>query len=226
MRIFLTLTFLALATPALAQDPQISVTGRGEVAVAPDIARITLGVAQEAQAATEAMDLMGADLARVLDGLTAAGIAPADMQTSGLNLEVIRDYNNTRNTPRITGYIARSDIAVTIRDLDALGAVLDNLIEGGANQMNGLQFDVADRAPHLAAARAAAVTDARTKAETFAAAADLTLGAVQNIREGATSGPPMPMMEMRMAADSGPVPVAEGQITISADVAITYALMP
>ena len=77
-----------------------------------------------------------------------------------------------------------------------------------------------------ARARQAAVADARLKADTFATAAGLTLGSVHSIREGATAGPPMPMMEMRMAADSGPVPVAQGQITISADVAITYALVP
>ncbi len=224
MRIFLTLLLLSLTTPVFAQTPQISVSGRGEVAIAPDIARITLGVVAEAKAATEAMDLMGADLAQVIAGLTAAGVAPEDMQTSGLNLDLIRDYDSNRDTPRIVGYIARSDVAVTIRDLDALGAVLDTLIEGGANQMTGLQFDVADRAPHLTAARQAAVADARAKADTFATAAELTLGAVQQIAEATQGGQPMPMMEMRMAADSGPVPVAQGQIVISADVAITYAL--
>ncbi len=223
MRILLTLLLLGLAVPALADTPQITVSGRGEVAVAPDIARITLGVAQEAKAATEAMDLMGADMAAVLGGLQAAGIAPQDVQTSGLNLEIIRDYNSG-NAPRITGYIARSDIAVTIRDLDTLGAVLDTLIEGGANQMNGLQFDVADRAPHLTAARQAAVADARAKADTYAVAAGLTRGPVQMIREAVQASQPMPMLEMRMAADSGPVPVAEGQIIISADVVIQYAL--
>lgn len=224
MRIIFTLIFVVFSGAAFAQTPQITVTGRGEVAVAPDIARITLGVAQEAKAATEAMDLMGADMAQVLAGLTVAGVAPEDMQTSGLNLEIIRDYNSNRDNPRITGYIARSDIAVTIRDLDALGAVLDTLIEGGANQMNGLQFDVADRAPHLTAARQAAVADARAKADTFATAAGVSLGQVQTIREGGQAAPPLPMMEMRMAADSGPVPVAQGQIVIGADVIITYGL--
>ncbi len=223
MRNLITLLFLTLITPAIAETPQITVAGEGEIAVAPDLARISLGVTHQALTATEAMDLMGADLARVLDRLRASGVAPSDMQTSGLRLDILRDYKNT-GVPRVTGYTANSNIAVTIRDLDDLGAVLDALIEDGANQLSGLQFDVADRAPHLTAARQAAVADARSKAEIFATAAGHTLGPVQMIREAGQTARPMPMMEMRMAADSGPVPIAEGEIIIRADVAITYAL--
>jgi uncharacterized protein YggE len=72
-------------------------------------------------------------------------------------------------------------VFVTLRDLESLGDVLDAVIEAGANSINGIQFDVADRTEALSEARKAAVADARAQAEELAAAAGLELGAIQNI---------------------------------------------
>ena len=54
---------------------------------------------------------------------TALGIAEEDIQTSGLNLFPMFDSNGRE----ITGYQASTNVNVTVRDVEAVGAVVDGL---------------------------------------------------------------------------------------------------
>lgn len=74
-------------TQAAAETAQMRVQGNGVIAVAPDMARITLGVVQEARTAAEAMDGMSIAMAAVMDRMTAAGIDPKHVQTGSLRLD-------------------------------------------------------------------------------------------------------------------------------------------
>lgn len=207
-----------------AQTPrgQISVTGRGDVTVVPDMARISLGVAHEARSAAAAMELMSDAMAAVLAKLSATGIAAQDVQTSQLQLNPLRVYNNENGTSQISGYRASSNVTIRVYDLDALGRVLDAAVQSGANEMRGLQFDVAEPAPHKTAARELAVANARGKAGVFASAAGVDLGPLLSLAEGAAVGVPV-MMEMSLARGAD-VPIAAGDMVISADVTMVYAV--
>lgn len=212
-----------IAAPAFAEDATLTVTGTGEMAVVPDMARISLGVVQEAATAAEAVRAMSADMEKVMAHLNTAGIAPEDIQTSGLRIDMRQDYNQATGASKITGYLATTDVTVEVKALETLGSVLDGVVQDGANQMNGLTFDLQDRKPVLDDARRAAVADAREKASLFAEAADVTLGRIIHLTENGAGGSPQPMM--RMAMDSAEsIPVAAGQITITANVTIDYAL--
>lgn len=233
---FLALAILAgvagLAAPGLAQTaadvPVLRVTGEGRVEVAPDMAVITLGVQSRAKTARAALSENSERVAAVLDSLRAAGLAARDLQTSGLSLgpewESYRIGN--QNTPRVIGFLASNMVTVRVRDLPALGGILDRIVDDGANSFNGLQFSVSNLDDVQDTARRAAVQDARRKAELYAGAAGVTLGPIQSLTEGGTGGPPRPMMAREMAMSDASVPVAEGEITISATVEIIYSLSP
>ena len=211
-----------LPISALADEgPRLMVNGTGEVSVAPDQARITLGVSHSRDSAAEAMAAMSADLTAVIARLEGAGVAPADLQTSGLSLSPRYDHRASSGEPEVAGYIASSMVTVLVRDLDRLGTILDEVVQDGANEMRGLEFDVADRAPHLDEARRLAVADARRKAEVLADAAGLSLGRVVTLQEGGGGHGPQPMFDMARV-ESMAVPVAEGALTIAASVAITF----
>jgi hypothetical protein len=213
------------ATQIAAQTPpQISVTGTGEVSVAPDMARVTLGVTQEAETAAVAMDNMSRAMAVVMDRMTAAGIDPTHMQTGSLRLDL--RYRNLETGDRVVlGYVASVDISVQVFDLDRLGAVLDAAVRDGANQMNGLQFDVADKAPFLTAARQAAVADAVAKADVYATAAGAVLGNLMLITEGSDNNGAYPLRaEASFDMASRAVPIAAGALTISATVSMMWSL--
>jgi uncharacterized protein YggE len=215
------------AVPAFAQEKaaQITVTGEGRVDARPDVAAISLGVTSEGKTAAEAMARNSALLSQVLENLKAAGIADRDLQTSGLSLNPNWNHRS-ESGPVIEGYIASNQLAIRVRDLGSLGQVLDAAIRDGANTLNGVSFGVADPAPLLDEARRRAVADARHKAELLSLAAGVSLGPVLSISEGGNGGGPAPQFRMAEAMVADAVPVAEGEVSLSASVSIVWELRP
>ena len=223
IRTLVVLAGMAVSTPLVAQT--LTVEGTGEVAFEPDIALVTLGVEADAASPAEAVAAMAQGLSPVLDSLTQAGIAPRDMQTGTLNLRpVYAEQSQTRpgEGPEISGYRAESLLTVRVRDLDTLGPVLDAAVTEGANRLEGIQWQLSDPEAAEDAALGAAVADAVRKAAIMAEAAGLGLGAIEEIREGNVGAmPPQPMMRME-AADSG-MPLARGEVGVTATVTLEYA---
>ncbi len=205
---------------------QISVTGEARTEVAPDRASITLGVTVEADSAAAAMRAVSQDMAAVIDRLAAAGIAAEDMQTQRISVDPIWSGNRHDGSPvkrEITGFVASNTLLVRVRDLGNLGAILDDVLDAGANEFRGLSFGVADRAAVLDQIRGDAVRDAIRKARQLAEAADMTLGPVRSISEhGGGGGVPMMAMEM---ARSGGVPVQAGSLSFEHSVSVVFDLL-
>ena len=203
---------------------RLTVTGEGMAAAAPDMAIITLGATAEAKSAKDAMDETSAITQAILGRLEEAGIAPRDKQTSDLSLTPLWSHRNASDSrPRIEGYQASNRITLRVRDLERLGGVLDAVLTDGANQLGGLTFTLQDPGPLTDEARRRAVADARAKAELYAEAAGVELGALISLNEEGGRMPRPEMMSMARAADSA-VPVAEGETTISARVHMVYEI--
>jgi uncharacterized protein len=216
---------LPMAAPALAEEPMppmINVTGTGTVEAAPDIATLSIGVTTQGDTAAAALAANSAALEAVLARLTAAGVAPGDMQTSNLSLYPNWNSSDSLTPPVISSYVASNMLTITIRKLDTLGAVLDAAVQDGANTLNGLTFAVADPKPLLDEARKEAVADARAKAELLAAAAGVTLGKIVSIAESGSGEAPAPMYKAEL--DAASVPVAGGEVGMSASVTIFYEI--
>jgi uncharacterized protein len=222
-------TLVMLGQPMMAETapPMISVTGEGRINVAPDMATIMLGVTTEADTAKAAMDANSERLAGAIAALKAAGVEDKDIQTTGLNLGPRYDYNRTKSdgTAQITGFVASNNVTVRVRALAGLGDVLDAVVTDGANTLNGVAFGLQNPDPALDEARKAAVADARRKAELYAAAAGVKLGTIQSIGEQSGYAPPMPMAmaEASFAKDAS-VPVAAGEVGVTASVSIVWLL--
>lgn len=217
------------AAPAIAatfDEPQISVTGQGKAEAAPDMATITLGVTSEAEEAAAAMAETSSRVAEVLERLREAGIEARDLQTSGLNMQPRWHYpdGSDGSEPRITGFIATNMVTVRVRDLESLGPVLDDVIQGGANTLHGLTFGMQEPQPVEDDARRDAVADAQRKAELLAEAAGVTLGPILSITEDGYFEPPRPAMRMEAAMGDSSVPVAEGELSMEASVTIIYSI--
>src|SRR5690606_39335868 len=130
--------------------------------------------------AREALDANTAAMAELIEALKASGIEARDIQTSGFSVNPnyvytdARDENGYSLPPRINGYQVSNTVTVTVRDLDALGSILDKSVTVGANTVNGVSFAVADPAALYDQDRHAHVADARAKAELHAPAAAST----------------------------------------------------
>lgn len=220
---------VAGAAPALAEE-HIRVTGEGRVSAAPDMATVTLGVISEGTTAGEAMGANGQAMRKVMEALTGAGLETRDVQTSGLTLNPVYADPPQGSAPdagpRIRGFQAQNMVTLRVRALDNLGAVLDAAVNSGANNLYGVSFGLQNPEARLDEARKAAVADARRKAELYAAAAGVTLGAVESIDEqGSGGGMPMPQMRASFAKEAD-TPVAGGEVDLNANVEVVYDIAP
>ena len=212
-----------MATAALAEGAAtITVTGEGVVQTQPDQATISLGVTTNGTTAAEALSGNSASLNMVLDRLKAAGVADADLQTSNLSLSPNWTGYDSGSTPSIAGYIATNMLDVRVRDLAALGTILDAAVTDGANTMNGITFGLAEPTPVMNEARTKAVADAKARAEVLAAAAGGTLGKLVSLSEMGVYPGPAPMF--RQDAESAAVPIQSGQIGMTSSVTVIYEI--
>lgn len=204
----------------------VTVSGTGRAAVAPDAVELRLGVAVTRPTAAAAQADAAAAMAAVLAALRASGVADRDLRTEGLALQPVMDYRGD-GPPELRGYELRNGVVARLRDLGRLPEAIDAAIAAGATTLDGVRFDVDDRAAAETAAREAAVAEALAKAGTLAAAAGATLGAVLAVTEG-RSAPPMPFPVARgaklMAAEAAPTPVEAGEHEITVTVEVVVAL--
>lgn len=230
------MTFAALAAfpavaPASAQDNNnpprtITIVGHGEARIAPDLAVITLGVMNSAVTAREALDANNAAMNSVMTALKAAGIAPNDMQTSNFSISPRYDFGqDNRQPPRAVAYDVSNTVTITVRKLESLGAVLDQTVSQGSNQINGIMFSASNPGPAQDEARKAAVADAQRKAKLFAEAAGIRLGDILSLSEGINNPQPVPTYRKTMQADAASsVPIAQGEQIIAVDVNIVWEI--
>jgi uncharacterized protein YggE len=217
----------ALPQIAGAQTPPspriIAMAGHGEARAVPDTAMVSAGVHAQAPTAAAALAANTTRMQAVMAALKKQGVPDKDIQTS--NFSISPQYaNGNGEAPRITGYQANNQVGVRLEDVKKVGTVLDALVSAGANQMNGLSFSIRDDAALLAKARSAAVEEARLKAETFAKAAGVSLGAILSIGESGGAMPPRPMYAAPMMVRDKAVPVALGEQSVDADITITWEI--
>ncbi|PWB72865.1 MAG: hypothetical protein C3F07_10615 [Anaerolineales bacterium] len=205
----------------------ISVSGSGQAYLVPDIAYIYVGVHTEKPSASEAVDENNSQTQTMIKALRDFGIDAKDIRTTNFSIWPQERYDPATGTP--TGqktYVVDNTVYVTIRDLDKLGELLDTVIAAGANTVNSIQFDVADKEAALKQARAEAVKDAEAQAKELAAAAGVSLGQVQSI--GFNESVPYPVFNGKGggggAAVEAAVPIQPGQLTLSVTVSMTYSI--
>ena len=213
-----------LAAPALAQTAEpasISVTGEATVSVPPDLAQVEAGVTSDARTAREASEANNAAMGKLLLALKAANIDQKDIQTSRLSLQP--QYTPNRAGPSaVAGYRASNRVTVRLHDVTKVANTIDTLVGAGATDIGGINFMVSQASKLLDDARVEAIADARRKAEIYAKAAGVTLGAPLGIAE---EGSAAPVFRARMvAAPMAATPVAQGEETLSITVNVSWAI--
>lgn len=209
----------------------IAVSGEGEVSVVPDMATVSLGVLIEATETGSAMDQASSATAAILAKLAEVGVADADVRSGSVRLtpRYGRTVLGGTDFSKIEGYTAQNTVDVKVRDINALGGILSAVVGQGANTINGIDFGLQHPEDVMDAARRAAVAEAIRRAALYADAAGVALGPLMSLNENGYTGVPMfrggPMMMDAMAsAPSMDVPVAPGEITVSANVSMVYEI--
>ena len=205
----------------------ISVTGTGRVKAEPDVADINLGVTKQGEDAQSAAGEAATTMDAVINALLEAGVAEADIQTTSLSLNPIYDWDE--NPPDIEGWEASNQVNVTVRDIEAVGAVVDAATAAGATNVNGISFRVEDPTAAEAEARSAAVAAAKAKADQLATDAGVTIIGVISISESGGQQPQPIYMERAAfdmaAGEALATPVLPGQVELSISVFIQYEIV-
>ena len=201
----------------------ISVNGTGQVTIAPDVAYVHIGVHSQSENVGDALAENNEKAQSVSEALQGLGIAPEDVQTSSFNIYPQQQYGQMGE---VTGTVYNVDntVYVTVRDLQVLGRLLDVVVNSGANSINGISFDVLDKAQAVSEARRLAVESARAQAQEMAANAGVELGELYSMNVY-NATPPQPYYEGRGGAaldTAASVPLSSGQIIVRVEISVSY----
>ncbi len=226
-RIALIASILVFATtPVWAQNaPEVATLtadGTGVVMAAPDIVVISIGVSTRGDTPSEALRANSADMQHVIDAILQAGVAEADIATSGFSIDPV--YGDQRpgdvQPAPVIGYNVSNQVTVRIRDITASGDILDKVVAAGANQINGIRFDIAEPQPLQDEATQAAIADARRRAELMAEAAGVRLVRILTVSTYANNQPQFDMVRAVAA------PIMGGQQSITATATLVFEIAP
>jgi uncharacterized protein len=217
------------APPTLSAVSTITLEGEGEVRRAPVSATVQVGVEARASTGAEAMRLQAERTAKVVEALRAAGVTDADMQTTNLSLQPSVSWINKM---RVRTFIASNNVQAEVRNLPKLGETLDAVIAAGGLIDYGLAFNIEEDGGADAQAREAAIRDAVSKADRYAAALGYRVKRVVSLSEPGVT-PPAPVYELgRLAPQNAPTevaaeassPILPGQVAAVARVHLTVEI--
>ena len=205
----------AAATPTTQRG--IVVSGTGHVSAKPDRAMVSAGVQSRAATAREAHDATNRTMQAVIAAIKGMGIPDTAIRTSGIALYPTSDDKNA-----ITGYAAMNTVTVTVDDVNQAGAVLDTAVGAGANTGGNVQFTLKDPTTLRNQALVAAIGDAKAKSAVVAEAIGIATPGILAVSEGGVSEPVLAAADGRGAAAGSATPIEPGEITVTAQVSVTF----
>lgn len=206
----------------------ITVTGQGEMTVAPDVSYVTLGIRTEAATAKDAQAANAEAYTKLRAVLfNTYKLAVKDVQTSGFRVEP--EYTYTDREQKFKGYVASQMLVVTYRDLDNLGTFLDAVSAAGANQIEGVRFSTEKGQEYELQVIQKAMDNAKAKAETISKYAGKELKAIVSVTQGGGVATPSQYSNIafstaKMAMDSAgsPTSISTGELKVTTTVTVQY----
>ena len=209
-----------------AQGPVVELTVSESVEAEPDIATVSAGVTTQARTAVEAMRTNAQAMNAVVDRIEQLGVAERDIQTSGISLGAMYDYDQSTQRQVFRGYQASNRVSVRLRDIQRTGEVLDALVAAGATDLGGPEWSIDDDTAARAQARSAAMERARAQALEYARLAGYSDIRLLEINETVAPSRPMPIIAQmaRAEAADASTPVRPGMVEATVIVTVKYEL--
>lgn len=207
-------------------DRTIDVTAEGEAEADPDRASIRVAVT----ATDDDPEAVRDELATQEDTLRAAlsdwGLDEDDIRTDRYS---VRETHQSRQEPNVTEYEGEHRYQIAVDDVDAVGEVIDVAIDGGADDVQRIEFGLSEereselREEALADAMDAADADA----EIIAANAGLSVVGVAQVSTADARSTPYTTSDVAAtveaddasAADTG---VEAGDVSVSVTLAVSF----
>jgi len=205
----------------------LNVNGRGEVKARPDVAYLNISVISKAKTAQAALKDNANKTTNVLNKIKSLIGKQDTVKTSGFNLAPVYNYNQTAKKSELTGYSVSNELIIKTVDLENLGNLIDSTTGVGANRINGPRFDILDKNKYRKDALRLAVKDAKDTASVTAEAAGVSIVQIMQLNPNYNNPQPLYARNydtMKVASDQASTPIESGDITVSANVNITFQI--
>ncbi len=203
-------------------------SGSGTVTGTPDRVQITFSVQTENADVKTAQEDNAARMTQIINALVGAGISRDALKTTGYTITPVYEDSTGLMSPKVRTYQVTNTLQVTLGDVSRAGEIIDLAVANGANQVSSIQFMLSD-AQALALRSDAlkkAVANARADADTVAGALGVNITGLEtiDISQGYT---PVVYANYQMDSLSAgksavPTPIQAGDVTVTAQVSITY----
>jgi len=162
----------------------------------------------------------------VIERIKALGVPERDIQTSGISLGAMYDYNQQTQRQVFRGYQASNRVSVKLRDIPRTGEILDALVAAGATDLSGPDWSIEDDTAALAQARREAMEQARTQSLEYARAAGYADIRLLEVSESIQQNSPIIVTgrSLRAEAQAASTPVQPGMVQASVTVRVSYEM--
>jgi uncharacterized protein YggE len=157
----------------------VAAYGAASVKAVPDLVRVRFKIIRLEKTPAASFAQASESVHAVREVLRGHGVPDGGVERSLLGLK--SRWGSAGNRREFLGYECTAAFAVQSGDLDEVQQLLVDLVDAGANEIEGVDFDVAGKPGMRAEARRKAVAAARDKAELYADAAGARLGPVVHI---------------------------------------------
>ncbi|MDH7578697.1 MAG: SIMPL domain-containing protein [Bacillota bacterium] len=209
------------------QQPQIVVSGTGQVNVKPDQAKLSLGVLTMAPNAKEAQQENAELASKIIAALGKAGVPKEKIETREYSIWPEYRYPKPEENkpPTIVAYRVSNTLLVTLDDTGKVGAAIDAAVQAGANKVESIQFLKKDLGPAQREALQKACQEARLKAEAIAQALGVKLGGILSVQESSgVNYPPPVQLKAAEAGEAAQTPIVAGELQVNASVTVNFRI--
>lgn len=204
---------------------RVVVTGTSSIKVKPDVAYINVGVETKNKDAKLAQEENAKIMNAVIAKLKEKGIKDNEIQTSSYNIYERYNYSSLGNRMS-EGYVVEAGIVIVVNEVGKAGEIFDTAVRNGANQANGISFNIKDRSKVYNEALKLAMKDSAAKADsimsTFGAKAGKPVLVEEFYSEVRDYGRDYNTMEMKMEDSASDTPIQAGELSVNCRLNVTY----
>jgi len=210
-------------TTNTANPSLLSVTGNGQVNVAPTQAQFIVGVVVRNDSVAQAAGSAQNASQTTLNFLTAQGVNASDIQSSFFSFQPVFGNNvSTDSVPLY--YTGEQSITFLLLNLTNFDTILQGLFQNGVNSVNSITFQVANETTSIQQARQAALNNAQDIANDIANQLSLNIGNVYSVSDQTAVQQPVPISiaDLAIPSTNSGNAVAGGQIQVTSTVQVAY----
>ncbi|TSC68197.1 MAG: hypothetical protein G01um101472_105 [Parcubacteria group bacterium Gr01-1014_72] len=215
----------------------ITVSGKSERVVVPDLAVFTVGVTEEGAIVSVAQAATTEGINGIIAFLKTNGVAEKDIKT--INYQIYPRYDYEREARpnyypvpdgkrSLAGYTVTQTLEVKVRKLADAGKLLSGIGELGATDVSGLSFSVDKEEDIKKEIRGEAIADAAASAKGLARDLGVRILRVVSYSEGGYYPGPLYKLEAAYGrgGDSEPIApeITPGEYKVTSNVSVTYEI--